>query len=45
MDAFVYVNAKQMQPNNFNQALIDPQTLSHYHLMAKNYLNYFDSIP
>ena len=30
MNTFVYVNAKQMQPHNFNQVLIDPQTLSHY---------------
>ena len=28
IDTFVYVNAKQMQPHNFNQVLIDPQTLA-----------------
>ena len=31
IDTFVYVNAKQMQPHNFNQVLYDPQTLGHYH--------------
>ena len=30
IDTFAYVNAKQMQPHNFIQVLIDPQTLSHY---------------
>ena len=30
IDTFVYVNAKQMQPHNFIQVLVDPQTLSHY---------------
>ena len=36
IDIFVYVNAKQMQPHNFNQVLIDPQTLSHYHCWLKS---------
>ena len=29
IDAFVYVKSKQMQPHNFINVLVDPQTLSH----------------
>ena len=28
IDTIVYVNAHQMQPHNFNQVLVDPQTLA-----------------